>query len=717
MNSHRPQFHRLRNYLAVRPLALVVSGMFASAAAAQEAAIQEVIITAQKTAQPASKTPIALSVIGADDLRKAGASDPTALTELAPNVQISTYEGKLQIAIRGVASLDMTDKGDPSTAFNVDGAYIGRPEQQAGSFLDLERIEILRGPQGTLYGRNATAGAINLITNKPGKTFEGKVNLDVGNYNTRRAEGMLNVPINDALALRAALSVNRRDTYLNPGQNTVPLEDQDDRAARLHALWTMAPGTTLLLTAEHNHVGGAGTSPLPLRNFFSGTNIAGGNNLANPVYVDKGSDAQLTVVDTYINHDAHKNNVANGQRAEFKTGVAATELTYQFYRLKAHTDTSSNGAYFGFPFYSLSTGDSEQTSHELRFNSVGESAVKWVAGLFKYDEEVNRVTTYNTKTPGPTIVVPFRPNVNNHSKAAFAQASYAVVPDLRLTIGLRTTRDGKDGSDPLAGSATGPGYVASVSSSKFNYRIGADYDVSRAVMLYTSLSTGYKAGGFNDTDATPYQPEVLTSFEAGVKGRFFDNTLRLSLGAFAYDYKNLQLTAIVCKNNSATSCGSLTTNAANASVRGAELEGSYSLTRVDKFVFGLAATDAHFKDYRPSTTVDWADQKLDRAPGSIASVGYTRTFTLDNGADIQAGLTTRYSSAYFISDPSAAVRYEQPAFWKTDLSASYASARGNLTLQLYVKNLENYIAVQSKLPGSVTVSAPRTIGMRAGTTF
>jgi iron complex outermembrane receptor protein len=177
---------RLRAMLVRPQSTLILAGLCAASAAAQEAGvIPEVIVTAQKTAQPASKTPLALSVLGGDDLRQAGATNAVALTELAPNVQISTDNGKLQVAIRGVVSLDTSEKGDSSTAFNVDGAYIGRTEAQLGSFLDLERIEVLRGPQGTLYGRNATAGAINLITNKPTNKLEGRVDVELGDYNAR----------------------------------------------------------------------------------------------------------------------------------------------------------------------------------------------------------------------------------------------------------------------------------------------------------------------------------------------------------------------------------------------------------------------------------------------------------------------------------------------------------------------------------------------------
>ena len=221
--------------LAAGLVAASLPGWAQDAAPAERktAVIQEVIVTAQKTAQPASKTPVALSVVSADDLKDAGITDARGLAEVTPNVQMAQESGKLQIAIRGVVSLDMTEKGDPSAAFNVDGAYVARPEAQMGAFLDLDRVEVLRGPQGTLYGRNATSGAINLITAKPGKLFGARIEGEVGSYGARRVEGMINVPINDVLSLRAAASKSERDTYLRAGPNPdIPLDSKDAHAGR-----------------------------------------------------------------------------------------------------------------------------------------------------------------------------------------------------------------------------------------------------------------------------------------------------------------------------------------------------------------------------------------------------------------------------------------------------------------------------------------------------
>jgi iron complex outermembrane receptor protein len=699
--------------------------------------IQEVVVTAQKIAQPASKTPVALSVLGGDELKEAGINEARALGDSVPNVQIGQESGKLQIAIRGVVSLDMTEKGDPSAAFNVDGAYIARPEAQTGAFFDIERIEVLRGPQGTLYGRNATAGAINVITNKPGPVAGGKLNVEFGNYGAKRLEAAANLPVNDALALRAAISVNKHDTYLNAGPNAnIPLESQDDRAARLHALVKFGQATSLLLTAETSNTRGGGSAPVPLSNFFNGTPVdnlpfspAGtGNNIKNPLYVDRGSDAQLTVGQRFVAANAHRDNTANALRGEFKTNLGAVDLTYQLARLETDLDEVQNGIYFGFPLTGVVGGKSHSLSHELRLNSTGTGPLRWVAGLYAFDETIDRDTTYRTFITAPfgafTVVVPYLPHIVNKSKAAFGQATYSLRDDTRVTVGLRQTRDEKSGHDPLAGTEAAAGassstaaYVNDVKFNNTSWKIGIDHDLNKAVMLYATAATGYKAGGFNDQKSSgAYQPENLTSYEAGVKGRFLENQLQVTANYFHYDYKDLQLTSIVCASADPASCGSRTTNAANATVDGAEFEGKLRVGQDGMLRANLSLTEAKFKGYKPNSTDDWSGQHLDRSPSRVLGLAYTHHFPTQSG-EVSATVATRYSGSYLISDPSAGIRYQQPSFHKSDLVVGYAPASGKYSVQVFAKNLEDKVTIESRVPGSVFISDPRTVGVRASYNF
>jgi iron complex outermembrane receptor protein len=719
-------------------LAMAQTGDAGTANGAGTGGIAEVIITAQKVAQPASKTPLALSVVSGDDLKNAGTNDPRALAETLPNVEIAQESGMLQVSIRGVTSLDMTEKGDPSAAFHVDGAYIPRYEAQAAAFFDLDRIEVLRGPQGTLYGRNATAGAINLITNKPTRKLEGKVGVELGNYSTRRLDAMLNVPIGDNWAMRAAINTNKHDTYYNPGPNTIELESQDDRSARLHLLGTFGKDTSLLLTAEKNRIGGGASSPVPITNFFDGQLIGTlpftapgrGNHIVDPVYVDRGKDFQRTTWWEFKQDaNSHRDNEATSLRGEFKTRLGAVDLTYQLAKMSLDLDQLNNGVYFGFPFTTLNVGNSDAVSHELRFNSTGSGALRWVAGVYKFDEDIFRRAQYTTYVTAPfgqfNVELPFLATLNNKSTAVFGQGTYSLRPDTRLTLGVRRTRDRKSGYDPLSGEAavapateSSKAYAEDVRFNNTSWKVGLDHDLRPNVMLYGSISTGYKAGGFNaERDTGVYRPETLKAYEAGIKGRFLQNHLQLSANVFHYAYEDQQLTTTTCRTNDPASCHSFTANAANSEVDGAEFEGQLKVLGDGMLRASLAFTDAKYKEYHPTATIDFSGQKLDRAPTSTIGLGYTHHFTLGNGGEITATANTRHSTSYYISDPVEGIRYRQPSYWKSDASIGYANPDGTWNVQLFVKNIEDTVKIESRVPGSFFLNDPRTYGVRAAYNF
>ncbi|UUZ50864.1 TonB-dependent receptor plug domain-containing protein [Massilia sp. B-10] len=187
------------------PLALMCAALAGSAAAQAPAApgadVPEVIVTAQRSRAWLSKTPVSMTVLTGEQLAAAALDSPSAVGARLPNVHLDGAPDGLRITIRGVSNADTTEKGDPSAAFMLDGIYIARPQAQDLSFFDLARVEVLRGPQGTLYGRNSTVSVVNVISNTPGNALEGKASVELGNYHARRATAMLNVPVSATLAL------------------------------------------------------------------------------------------------------------------------------------------------------------------------------------------------------------------------------------------------------------------------------------------------------------------------------------------------------------------------------------------------------------------------------------------------------------------------------------------------------------------------------------
>ena len=697
--------------------------------------LADVNVTAQKIVQPSSKTALSLTAVTGEDLRTAGATTAVGLTDLIPNVQITSgNQNSTEVSIRGIGSTNNTEVGDPAAAFHVDGVYLGRPQSAGATFYDLERVEVLRGPQGTLYGRNATAGAINLITKKPGKKFEGEANVGIGNYGLYTFEGLLNAPVSEQFALRAVVSSTNRDGYLNTksaangfGKNR---DDANNLSARVHGLITFNADTKLLLTIDTSRNKGAGPGTVPLGTFQNSTGAAQRTTLTNAT-------------------EGVRDDSSTGLAAEFTAQTGIGEFTYLgAYRTFDRDNISSTNAV-------ISSTDSKftQTSHEFRLASTGKSALAWVAGLYIYDEKGN--VDFSARFPGPPAVggrtVRQRFNqdpVNSKSNAVFGQATYSVSPDLRLTAGLRHTADEKsrDGLTSLTLAANGaPLGAPSINKANVRYnqttwKLGADYDLAKNVLAYANVATGYKAGGYVDGDSAKgdntYRPELLTALEAGIKGRFLDNKLRLSAAVFSYDYKDLQISYITTNPLPPFALGTFTKNAAKAKNTGLDLEAKLAVSDAGTINFGLGLLKAKYTNFilpaAPSTNpvqnrptaIDLSGTPLDKAPSTTFTLGYTHDWTLANGGAVTAYIGTRYSSSYVLTNFSLGVPVQntQSSFTRTDLNLTYKAPGDRWYVQGYAKNLENRTVATgftfSSLTGSnVFLADPFTVGLRAGVKF
>jgi iron complex outermembrane recepter protein len=689
----------------------------APAASSSSGEIQVIEVTSQKRRESVLKTPVAVTALSAGDLDDAGVKGTADLVNLVPNVQIGTANnGNTNISIRGIGSTNTTELGDPAAAFHIDGVYLGRPRSAQGTFFDLERVEVLRGPQGTLYGRNATAGAINIITNKPSfGRLGGELQFEFGNYNTLRAEGSINAPLNDVVAVRAALLSVRQDNYV---ETAVPDNKRRTEAGRVQALAKLSPNVSLLVSADHAR--------------FSGPDIAG---VVAPLQAERGSAGRVNL--NVLGGDNVQ--VDDGVSAELNWNLGAATLTY----IGAHRSSKSdNHDDINLGFLVEHRGgllDAKQNSHELRLTSNDTQPLKWVAGLYYFNE----AQTTDAFFAGGLLTFKF-PHIYGKSQAVFGQATYSLKPELRLTLGLRNTHDEKENLGGVSTNAFptlggGPLFVGNTnfqkSWSKTNYRAGIEYDLDKNSMVYASVATAYKAGGFNNAEATPpgaptvpaspYNPENLTSVEAGWKTRLQDGRAQLSVAAFHYDYKDLQVLNIVDFGNG--NVVNSITNAGKASVTGLEVEYKQrvgAMGRLDTFV-GL--TNAKYDRYDSCVNeVTGASQvctgnQLRNAPKVQFGVAYEHAIALGD-AQLKLRASTRYSSKFYNDDTNSAT-FEQKAYTRTDLSARYEAASDRWWLGAYARNLEDRNVKTSRYPAVVAGQAytyigyPRTVGVQGGLRF
>jgi iron complex outermembrane recepter protein len=740
--THNPHLETTMKRPVKSPIAaamlVALAGYAPLSASAQTAAPakaeNEVVVTANKVRQSALKVGASLSTVSAEDIREQGVTDAKALTDLMPNTQISQAgNSSVVVNIRGIENTNTTGMGEPAAAFHIDGIYLGRMSGAGSAFFDIERVEVLRGPQGTLYGRNANAGVVNVITAQPGRTREGYVSLDVGNLNQRRLDGAYNLPVNDTLSLRAAFSVNRRDGFSETKTAANGFTKNQDSihgdALRLQA--------AVKFNAQHS-----------LNLSFD----ASDNKTTGPNYYDLTAGGIPTkLVDKNLLIQGRFDNQYSGFKAELKSDLGFASLNYLYgYRSTKNVEDYSTG-----PLLLLTKSTATQGSHELRLASNDAKApLQWVAGVFLFKEDGDGQLDGNFPFFffGPNAG-PFGPAkcggysscypalqftdalLTNESKAAFGQITYSLDAATRLIAGARATHDKKvrhNGQQMLSGGVDydpkNPGNTviplygnASWKSSTF--KLGFEKDLSASQMFYATVSTGFKAGGFNDGDTRTnpeliYQPEKITAYEMGLNGRFMGNALQVTSSIFHYDYSQMQKSGVV---NSQM----LTTNTGNATINGLELSARYRFNEASKLNASLGLLDAQYKRYVTPNGTDYSGRKLDKTPSATLNLGYTHNWSLANGANLTGYLGTKYSASYVTTDtgtPTAApIQFKQDAFTKTNAHLNYSNASGALDVQLYVKNLEN----KSQLMGSVAffnsnygyMSEPRTFGVRSTLKF
>jgi iron complex outermembrane receptor protein len=687
---------------------IVVSAVLANIAhASEQDGIQEVIVTAQKRSESASRTPLALSALTSKDLEKRGVNDAAGLTYVVPNVQIGTADGgNTNIYIRGIGSNNTTEGGDPAAAFHLDGVYLGRPDEARGAFFDIDRVEVVRGPQGTLYGRNATAGAVNVITGRPEDTLGGKLSFAFGNYDLRRVDGMVNLPVNDMLALRVAVMGEHHENYVRTAS---PNNNQNTTGARVHALFKYSKDGSVLVTVDQARINGPDNAGVVL-----------------PIKDEHGEAglSDLTTLDA-----AGKANYY-GARLEWNQSLGFATLTYLgAHRHRAVGSSSHEIGGFG-PSYSFMNGDANQSSHELRLSSNESGPWKWVAGAYAFNENQNNDSSFSNGVLTADV-----PDYESRSRALFGQATYALTSTLRVTAGARTTHDTKSTFGEISTfTLFGPTRFATTDTERSwrhtDGKLGIDYDLAPGSMLYANVATGYKAGGFNTASAagnspmSPYNPEKLTSVEGGLKTKVFGNAGQLNIALFHYGYKDLQVNTIVSVGGGAGLV--LVNNAATATVNGLEGDLKLRVSPAGTFDATFAYTDAKYDDfttcvYEPDNTLhDCSGNALRNAPKVTLTLGYEHRIAVGNG-NMTLRADTRFSSKYYNDDTNSDL-FRQGSYTRSGLSARYDTADYKYYVSAYVRNLENRNVMASRFPAVVGSSrgyfaAPRTVGMSIGTQF
>ncbi|WP_340318078.1 TonB-dependent receptor [Rhizorhabdus argentea] len=708
----------------------------AAATASAQADTGDIVVTASRYESLASKTPISLTAVSGASLRTANVTNPMRLAEIVPSLNIIRNDG-LQVTLRGVSSADRTERGDPSIPILLDGVYIARRQFTEVSFFDIARVEVLRGPQGTLYGRNTTGGVVNVITNKPVLEFSAGGNLAYGNYDTMQADAFVNVPVSDKIAIRASGIFDKRDSYLIPAFDS-PFTGKPFKkniAGRLQALFNVSNDLSILLRTDYARLKGDPNDDVLTSNFFTSTRPYGGSPGAFASYAFADSSKNRRTVYAPRTQQGRSNNEFYGFEAEINWTLGdKVQLTYIPSRRVFNTDLALEANTSGTPTGNVPRtdfGHGIQDSHELRLATVDTGPLKvQVGGNYFHEKSDFNLCLQNLGVP--YLCFARTPTIQT-SYGIFGQATYSLTDSLRVTGGARYSHDEKKltggGTRLQQGQIYDPQTDSEFASrahhswSKITWRAGLDYDLDTRTLLYATVSTGYKAGSFNDgadgvtpDDQLYYKPEVLTSYEVGFKTRTADNTLRLQGSAFYYDYKDLQLTYIGTFQGVGAS---ITTNAGKARIKGIELEGVAAPSPRNRLDFSVSLLDAKYVEYFPlgaGTQPSLKGYPLERSPKVTITAGYTYTLPLAGAGNVQFGVRTRMSASYNMLIPTAPVTfYVQPSFTKTDATVTYNAPDDRFYVQGFVSNTENTVTVNSvSTLNSSTVGDPRAYGIRVG---
>lgn len=727
--------------------------------------LEEITITAQRRSESLQRAALAVTALSSETLADSGATRVQELTTLIPALQVGTAAGPYPLFyVRGVGNFNGNPLSDAALALNLDGVYIARPSSTSALFYDLERLEVLKGPQGTLYGRNATGGAINLITRKPANDFNAEANMDFGNYSARKFDAALNVPITPTLAMRVAGQTVDHEGYLSDGT-----DDEKTRAGRVQLRFTPLDSLSVLASGDFSHSGGVGVGATLLSSAVpgfvggsrSGNTSAPANALYSQTLVFPGGDFLGPLLNNpadlvKLPHSPYQDNDHWGASVTVDwTSSAGTLTLIPAYR---HSSIDYFSTTAGFLIKQLEKD--RQASFEARFASNQDGGWNYLVGIYYLDESIDAQPTYDQRENASIESV--QPKTKSY--AGFGRLQYSLTDTFHLTGGLRYTRDDKDIKGTYntlsdicltlpqpcfggVGQITVPVPTVALDTSsswgETTWRAGADWDITPDSLLYAAVETGFKAGGFFFSHDTPtYKPEHLTAYTLGSKSRLLGNRLQVNLEAFLWKYRDQQISHI-----SLDSTGTVvfpTENAGRATMKGAEVDVQYLaldntllsadvqyLNSVyDRFVytspnFGSPPTPRCLSTPDGAVFIlDCSGKTTPQAPRWTTNLGVQQTLPLGHLGSIVAQARAHFQTAT-LTGLEFLQQEIQRGYWLTDLSLGFEAPGKRWYLSAYVDNVANRDVIQTTFPhplaGAGLISAsmrpPRTYGARFGVKF
>ncbi|WP_421837822.1 TonB-dependent receptor [Novosphingobium sp.] len=727
------------------------TGATATDASKPAEGLGEIVVTANRVASSAQDTPIALNVYTGTALADQGVNTVRDLSQIDPSVNVTNSTGSAYVAVRGIASTDVTEIGDPSVPITRDGFFTNRSFAISSSFYDVARIEVLKGPQGTLQGRNSTGGLVSIVTVRPELRTGGYASAEAGNYKTFNGEAGVNVLLAPGFAVRASGTVLSHKGYRTSTGPAFDGDDENFKSGRIQALYKGDNGLSAWVSYQHDSRDVNGDAQ------FRGP-------LGGPT-PDFGKAKVFT-------SDAPTMTKLTSDRARWELAYSA-DMGLNFIYSGGYDSANWRNQLDATGGYPANRQFRQQETpktwnHEFRVSNDKGGKLFFQAGYF-YFQEKNVVNSgiFNLDMTGPLFGpggfltgvpnadqsnrygIKFDYNILTRSQALFGQVEYDLTDKLQLSLGGRYTWDKKVRTGnavltlpalafPLCGNdfpapgtcppfpLTTPGN-GNLSKGEPTWHVGFNYRPAAGSLIYAKYDRGYKSGGFNSNGSAPsvdYGPERLDSFEIGTKNSLMGNTLQLNASAFYFKYKGYQGSQFTA----ATSSGSGVFNVGNASIFGIEGSAVALVGKATRINFNATYLHTKFGDgitinngATPPAAINISGNRLPNAPGFTASGGIEQELPVSFGT-FTARVDAKYSSAFYYSVFNTADT-QSPEYVLANASLKFAPENSFWEVQAYVRNVFDKqvlaYATQNFNAGANTYQfqAPRTFGVRGSVKF
>jgi iron complex outermembrane receptor protein len=717
-------------YLALTALpARSADGPSQAAGEAAGADLTTIIVTAQKRSEDVQDVALAVAALDGAALRDAGVSEAMQLQDFVPSLTYLTTGYTAQPYLRGIGTRQSTVGLEPSVATYIDDRYVPRPFGAIFDMLDVERVEVLKGPQGTLYGRNAAGGAIRAVTKDPGREPSLEVAARVGDYDYARLGVVAGGPLTRALRGQIAAGLEQRDGFAT---NLVPTgrpsaDDVDRENFRAKLLWDGEAVSAKLAVSSWKYTDWSG------RDVVSAGPAEANRGVALYGGVTSRDRSQFA---TALTADNDLRETAADLRFDARLGkldlVSITTYTDDDFDQTFDLDASSASL-----VDLVAAEPSETWSQEFQLVSPTDANFAWLTGLYYYHQDASNTYLFadaisaQPQSPLGTDVSNGLQRVVSKAHALFAQGTYAFNASWALTLGGRLSRETKDATlDAVPNTITNaPTPFADARTwDEFTPRVVIEYRPPLG-LVYLSYSRGFKSGGYNyPASLNPVlDPEVVESYELGLKSDLFERRLRIAAALFVYDYRDLQVT------RGGDGVFLATENAADARVRGLELDVELTLATSLALEMGVALLDSEYVDYTAGVLVpvlgppygsaplrgglDVRGRSLLRAPDEALHIGLRYDRRLTRGGRLPLRVDYAYKGDYYF-DFAAVPETEwlrQKAYGVLDVRYAYVAPSGRWEIGLWGANVtdEAYYedAVLSSFSSRVSYADPRTYGV------